>query len=141
MSSLLLGTNVVSLDEPCYSLKELLGPAVDSRGVRRWQAIKVVRGERVVECRRDLGPASAFTAGEFVIPGGVADERTGRIEILHRVGELIDIADLLRSDAYQPPEPPRPRDLIQGYYDQADKRRKRRRAVSQFGPKAKIQRS
>lgn len=141
MSDLILGTTVVKMDEPCFSVKEIVQRAPDSRSVRRYQCIRVVRLDRIVEMRRDLGPAEQFTAGEFVIPGGVVDERTGRIELLHRVGELVDIADLLRSPFYERPDPPKGIDLIQGYRDLPDKRRRRRRAVSQFGPGYKIERN
>ena len=139
---MILGTAAVVMDEPCFSLKEMLGPAPDSRSVRRWQTIRVIRyGDRLAEFRRDLGEASGFTAGEFIIPGGVIDEATGRIEIEHTVGELIDIADLIRSDKYERPEPPKGIDLVQSYQDGPDKRRRKRRAISQFGPAFKIERN
>lgn len=140
MSRLLFGTDTVSMDEPCFSVKEFLAPAPDSRGVRRYQAIRVIRhGDRLAELRRDLGPAEAFKASEFVIPGGVV-ESGGRIEILHTVGELVDIADYLRSGQYRPPEPPRGTNLIQEYRDRPDKRQRRRKRLSQFGPVARIER-
>ena len=141
MSKLLLGTNAVSLDEPAWSLKEILGPAPDSKSVRRFQVIKVVRGDRLAEFRRDLGRADRFTAGEFAIPGGVSDPATGRFELLHTVGELVDIADFLRSDAYQPLPTPEPSDLVGQYHDLPDRRRRASKRQSQFGPRAVIQRS
>lgn len=139
--SLILGTNAVTMDEPCFSLKELTQPAPDSKSVRRYQILRVIRqGDKLAEFRRDLGPASAFQADEFVIPGGVSDAR-GRMEIVHTVGELMDIADLVRSDRYDRPERPAPSDLIRQYQDLPDHRRRRRKAASQFGPAARIQRS
>jgi hypothetical protein len=142
MSKLVLGTNVVSFDEPCFSLKEIIAPAPDSKSLRRYQVLKVIRhGDKLAEMRRDLGPARGFQATEFVIPGGVADPQTGRVEILHTVGELVDIADLIRSDVYERPEPPKGADLIQGYYDSPDKKRRRRKRQSTFGYGGKTQRS
>ncbi len=140
MSTLLLGTVAVSLDEPAYSLKEILQPAPDSKSVRRVQDIAVVRADRVVHFQRDLGPADRFKATEFCVPGGVADPETGRIYIEHTVGELVDIADYLRSDQYRPPEPPRASNLIGQYRDLPDKRRRWRKRSSQFGAKVRIQR-
>lgn len=141
MSKLILGTNVVAMDEPAWSLKEINGPAPDSKSVRRWQVIKVVRNDCLVEFRRDLGLAKRYAANEFLIPGGVlTDEATGRAEILHTVGELYDIAELLRSDVYERPERPEGIDLIQHYRDRPEKQQRRRRKLSQFGPMFKIER-
>ena len=141
MSKLILGTDVIRFDEPCFSLKEIIEPAPDSKSVRRTQVLKVMRGDSVAEFRRDLGLASSFKASEFVIPGGVADERNGRIEVLHTVGELQDIADYIRSDVYVPPERPEGIDLIQAYRDSFDKKRRHRKRLSQFGVGGKVQRS
>lgn len=142
MGKLILGTNVVSLDEPCFSLKEIVAPGPDSHSRHRYQCIKVIRqGDQLAEMRRDLGPAERFSCQEFVIPGGVADSVTGRIEILHTVGELIDIAEVLHSDQYDRPPPPAASNLVQGFFDQVDKRKKRCRGQSQFGPHARIQRT
>lgn len=141
MSKLLLGTTWVSLDEPGYSLKEIVQRTPDSKALHRYQCIRVLRGDQVAEFRRDLGPASGFSAGEFVIPGGVTDEHSGRIYVEHKVAELVEIADLLREGPYQRPEPPTPSNLIQGYQDLPDKRRRARKRQSLFGPAATIQRS
>lgn len=140
MSKLLLGTNTVRLDEACFSLKELNEPTPDSKHVDRWQIIRVIRQDRVAEFRRSLGRAKKYKAEQIVIPGGIQDVANGRIIIDYTVGELMDAADYLRSDQYDRPEQPRSLDLVQGYRDLPDKRRRARRAVSQFGPVAVIQR-
>lgn len=99
MSALLLGTTVVSPDEPCLGLYELHMQSPNSRGFRRYQIVMVMRGDHPAEARKDLGPAKKFkNVTEFRIPGGVRDEDTGRFYVEHTVGELVDIADQLRSE-------------------------------------------
>lgn len=141
MSKLLMGTNWVSMDEPAYSLKEVNLPTPDSKGVHRYQCIRVIRnGGDVTELRRDLGAAKKFKVQEFVIPGGVVDPISKRMEILHTVGELYDIAEYLRQGPYRAPEAPAAGDLIGRYHDQPDKRRRAARKLSQFGRLVKTQR-
>lgn len=143
MTRLVTATSAVDLDEWCWSLSELHQPAADFKSLRRIQTIKVIRGvPPPVEFQRDLGRADQFTAGEFAIPGGVWDPTTGRYELLHTVGELYDMAERIRTRYnYEPPDPPKPTDLIGLYFDQPDKDRRKRKALSQFGPAARIQRS
>lgn len=86
----------VSLDEGAFSLKELNLLPPSSKGLRRYQIIQVVRGERLAEYKNDLGPAKSFQAEEFQILGGVVDAVTGRGETLHTVGELQDMANHMR---------------------------------------------
>jgi glycine/D-amino acid oxidase-like deaminating enzyme len=140
VSTLVAGVNAVNLDEKCMGLYELVQMAPGSKGWRRYQVILVLRGDQVAEMRRDLGPAKSFKADEFRIPGGVYDETTGRIDPLHTVGELYDIAEALRDGRFAK-EKPEPTDLIQGYHDEQDKKAKRRRKVSHFGPRLRVQRS
>lgn len=141
MTRLLLGTEFVSMDEPCFSLKELNQRRPDSKGVHRYQIVKVLRGDRIVEYRRDLGAASRCSAMEFNIPGGVIDYRTGRGEVLHTVGELVDIAEYLRAGIRPPGDPPKPTDLVAAYHDLPDQRMRARRALSVMGPWVYVQRS
>ncbi len=96
MSSVYLIALSVSQDEGAFSLKELNFLSPDSKSWRRYQIIKVVRGDKLAEYKRDLGPAKSFQAEEFQVLGGVVDEATGRGEILHTVGELQDIANHMR---------------------------------------------
>lgn len=133
MSKLLFGTHYVQPDEPCFSLHEVNEPRPDSKGVHRYQTIVVMRGDQRVYYKRDLGPASAFTAIEFYIPGGVRHPETGRIEIWETVGRLMWIADDERAGVYGRPDPPQGIDLIGGYYDSFDKRARRRKRQSTFG--------
>lgn len=139
MSRLILGTNAVSMDEPCFVLKELHEQSPGSRGWRRYQIIKVMRADRVAEFRRDLGPARRFKVEQFCIPGGVVDE-AGRIEIVCTVGELYDAAELLRSDKYRRPDPQQTPDLVGEYREQPERRRLWRKRRSMSGPLVRIQR-
>jgi hypothetical protein len=134
------GLTDVKPDEPCFNLSELNLMAPTLRGVRRYQVLVLVRDDRLVNVRVDLGPATAFTAPEFRVLGGVVDEATGKIEILHTVGELRDIADYQRSNPGWQPEVVRT-DIVGRYHDQIDKNRKRRRKQSAFGPHLRVQRN
>jgi hypothetical protein len=89
-------TNVVNLNEPCFGLFEINLQSPGSRGFHRYQILYVVRGDKLSEAWLDMGLAKKFKVDQFRIPGGVADGETGRIEICHTVGELMDIADFLR---------------------------------------------
>lgn len=129
----------VSNDEDCFNLAEVNLPAADSKSVRRYQLIYVMRDQRVAECRVDLGPRESFTAAPFQVPGGVYDEATGKFEILHTVGELRDIADFQRH-GYIPMPHVEPSDLAGQWRDLIDRRRKARTNQSLFGPHGHHQR-
>ena len=97
VAGLTLVTNMASMDEPCFGLSEVHLQSPGSRGVHRYQVLGVIRGDRLAQFMRDLGPAENFAQiDQFRVPGGVRDDRTGRYEVVHTVGELIDIADYLR---------------------------------------------
>lgn len=97
MPKILCGTEYVLLDEPCLGLYEMNLQSTGSRGFRRYQIIYVMRGDKPAEMRRDMGSAKSFTANQFRIPGGAKDEVSGRYYIEHTVGELVDIADYMRT--------------------------------------------
>jgi hypothetical protein len=120
MSKLISAAIEVHLDEPAFNLVELNLQSPDNTGWRRYQIISVVRGERLAEYREDLGPADNFTADAFRIPGGVWDATTRRMEVLHSVGELRQIAEVIRLGPTVRPEIA-PRDLISEYHDHMDK--------------------
>jgi hypothetical protein len=130
----------VRQDEPCYCLSETIEQAAGSRGWRRVQTVTVVRDDRLANARTDLGPADAFRAPEFICPGGVTDETTGKIHILHTVGELRDVADRHRDGVIAAPDV-QPDDLLGHYHDLMDRRAKARRHASLFGPAGHHQRS
>ena len=120
MSKLISAAIEVHLDEPAFNLSEVNLQAPDNSGWRRYQVIYVVRGERMAEYREDLGPKDNFTADAFRIPGGVWDASTRRMEILHSVGELREIAEYVRLGPTVKPQIEK-RDLVSEYNEHMDK--------------------
>lgn len=140
MANLEVPALFVRNDEPCFRLEEEILQAPGSRGWRRFQILTVVRNDRLAKARVDLGPRDLYNTPPFRILGGVVDEDTGRIHILHTVGELRDIAEAQRHGRFAEPEFERS-DLIGGYHDLMDRRAKARRNQSVFGPRGHHQRS
>ncbi len=141
LPSLIAGTQTLNPDEPAFGLSEVnLQSGLPGVGWRRYQVIYVVRADRLAECRIDLGPADAFTAPQFRVPGGVKDETTGRITIVHNVGELTEIAEYLRERPalYGWDKPPL--DIGRSWWEAMEKAKLRRKAVSAFGPDYRVQR-
>ena len=125
----MLVTDRVFPDDPAYGLYELNYPAQGTGSWHRYQIIQVMRGDRVVEHRTDLGPAKKYSAiPQIRIPGGVVLD-SGRFEVVHTVGELREIADQMRG--LEPPHHEVP-DLIGGYHKELDKRKDRRRGRVRF---------
>ena len=120
MNKLIGAAIEVHLDEPAFNLVEMNLQAPDSSGWRRYQIISVVRGQRLAEYREDLGAAKDFTADAFRIPGGVWDAATRRMEVLHSVGELREVAEAIRLGPTVRPEIT-PRDLVSEYHDHVDR--------------------
>ena len=120
MTKLISAAVEVHLDEPAFNLTEVNLQAPDNSGWRRYQIISVVRGERMAEYREDLGAKGDFTADAFRIPGGVWDAATRRMEVLHSVGELREIAEFVRLGPTVRPEI-QPRDLVGEYHEHLDR--------------------
>ena len=131
--TVLTSTFAVRNDEPCALLVEVNLPAPDSKSVRRYQLITVVRDDKLAECRVDLGARENFTAAQFRIPGGWGNH------IDHTVGELRDIAEWQRNGG-SPMPMPEPTDLVGEWHDMTDRRRKAKRNQSLFGPHGHHQR-
>lgn len=98
MSKLLYGTTFVRDNEPCLMLKEIARQSPNSKGFHRYQIIKVLRDDKIVEFEQDLGLSKNIRVDPFIIPGGVETKRGG--EILHNVGELRDIAEQVRNTKF-----------------------------------------
>ena len=111
MAQLVTGAVDVQRNEPDYALAEGNLQPPDSSGWRRYQIIYVIRNDKLAEYREDLGPRENFTAEAFRIPGGVWDSDTRRLEIVHSVAELKDIAENVRLGPKVVPEI-QPRDII-----------------------------
>ena len=122
----------VSLDEPCLRLSELYQLDENNSNLRRYQMIYVIRYDQPAKHMLDMGPYESFTAPEFHLPGAVKDDQTGRVTIVHTVGELQDVANALRD---QPQEQVQPRrDIWQEYFTQLDHQEKLMTGLSTFGP-------
>ncbi len=141
MSKLIAGVNAVSMDEGCWSLKEVNEQSPGSRGWRRYQVIRVIRGDTLAEFRRNLGPARKFKSDQFAIPGGVVDETTGRFELLHTVGELYDMAECLRDPNKSRRAETPTTDIIGAYREQPERRAAWRKKRSTFGAMGQLQRA
>ena len=112
------------MDEPCYGLFELNFPAQGKGRWHRFQLVQVLRNGKMVEWRNDMGAVSKFKkAIQLRIPGGLVND-DGKLEILHTVGELMDIADTMRN---LPPHEVEPRDLSGDYQKYQDTIRIRRK--------------
>jgi len=92
----LAATVAILPDEPAFLLSELTQKTPDSREFHRYQIIKVVRDDRLVEWREDLGDSSLFKAAEFNILGGWV-QPNGKGEAFHTVDELQKMADEVRN--------------------------------------------
>lgn len=133
MNSLMMGTCAVSMDEPCFSLAEMDLMPPTFREHHRYRILHVVRNDHLAEMRIDLGPATLFKDVQPLrVIGGVIDERTGCGEILHTVGELIDIAEFLKREALPQPEGGIT-DWGKARLEHADRRWRRRNGRRQFG--------
>lgn len=128
----------VNQDEPCLLLAELNLPTPDNRGRHRYQIAVVVRNDRPAEFRTDMGPETPEE--EFRVVGCV-ETGTGRIDVLHTVAELRDIADNLRERRSGWTRQIEPRDLVQGYHRYVDELSLRRRRVSVSGPLVSVSRN
>ena len=124
---LTLATPVISPDEPAFLLVEEYLQSPGSKGFHRYQIVTVVRNDELVEWRHDMGPARRFkNIDQFRIPGGVRDDRTRRIYIEHTVGELQEIANMLRSRPQMSRSLPRT-DLVAEAIKQAERYARLRR--------------
>lgn len=139
----------VTKDEKCLWLKEEDRLTADSRRWHRFQEIRVMRGERPATYEWDMGPRGLYNRAALLVPTGVVHLKNGdvlasddrvpweqvrRYEPLYRVGDAMDIADELRSEAPNEDLLPPPIDLIQGYMDRAEEIQKWRKYRSTFGP-------
>ena len=123
-------TNAVNTNELAFGLYELEYQSPGSRGFHRYQIIVVPRNDVLHEFVRDMGPARKFKGRAQVrVPAAIKDEHTGRWELLHTVGELIDIADQWRNIPEEPYVAP---DWTTAYHDSIEKQRRRRAGKQTF---------
>ena len=139
VSGVVAAVNQVLLDEPCLGLAEVNLQPPGGGETHRYQVLEVVRNGRRATLMRDLGLASGYTIHQFRVPGSIEDGQ-GKVEILHTVGELYDIADYLRNGYSQPPDFT-PGDMGTDLMLQKEELARCRRRSSTFARSVKIQRS
>ena len=105
-------------------------------GVRRYQVIWVIRDDRPAAFTADMGPAAGFKANPFQVIASVKTDRGAKL--LHRVGELKELADWLRERVNHAHAK---RDLMREWRRQREEIKRRRRLQSTFGPKLNLVRS
>lgn len=127
MTNVVLATEVIYPREPCFELAEVneMLP-IPGHGLRRMQRVRVVRGDKLWDWQRDMGPASAFKTEEFIFAGAVKVAE-GRYNVLETVERLQDAADSYRAK-YDRPEPRKhpPMDFVAGLEETATRRREAR---------------
>ena len=133
-----LATTDIWGHEPCWHLSEINRPALDSKSVRRYQTITIIRNDRRVKLERDIGDARLF-GEEFQLICGVPDGKGGG-EALYTVDEALRMAQDM--NLKQPPKTERkPKDLKKIFWDNIEERNKWKRGASVFGPKFKKERT
>ena len=133
-----LATTDIWGHEPCWYLSEIKRPARDSRGVRRYQTITVIRNDRRVKLERDLGDARLF-GEEFQLICGVPDGKGGG-EALYTVDEAIRMAQDM--NLTPPPKTEvKPKDWTKIFWENIEERNKWKKGQSIFGPNYKKERT
>ncbi len=91
MSELVLATPYVSGNEKAYSLQEVHMQSPDYSGFHRYRILIVNRDGKLAEYREDMGLAKNFKGiRQFNVPSLWE----------HSVGELLSIADTLRTETF-----------------------------------------
>ena len=133
-----LATTDIWGHEPCWYLSEINRPARDSRGVRRYQTITVIRNDRRVKLERDLGDARLF-GEEFQLICGVPDGKGGG-EALYTVDEAIRMAQDMNLTPPTKTEV-KPKDWTKIFWENIEERNKWMKGQSIFGPNYKKERT
>ena len=131
-------TKVVMDNEPCFLLSEENRLSLSGKSMSRYQILRVVRNDKIVNAYIYLGPAKNFFANQIVIIGGVEDGNGGG-EAFETVATLQAIAEDLRS---RPPklgfEPLPLQDMWQEHVDQ---KKRYKSKESTFGPGGQLVRA
>lgn len=94
---MIAGTDFVLEDEPCFALFERNIMPPDSRGVRRYEILHIIRNWTPYEYRRDMGLAADWEAKgiqEFRILGGILEDNI--LEAYETVGSMREQAHKIR---------------------------------------------
>ena len=119
----IVSTLHASPDEGCYELAEINLPRPDGKGTNRYRMSGLVRQNKIATLWEDLGSAKKYSIDQFRILGGVRDEITGKVTLLHTLGELIQIAEYMHVKNKPMSSEIEPRDIAKDYYRQLEKRR------------------
>ena len=137
MAEMVKATEHVWPWEPCLSLSEVNRVLpVAGAGLRRIQAIRVVRNDEPWEWVSDMGPAARFKAEPFVFQGAV-QLSDGRVDVLETVERLRAAADEYRAEYAKPPERPEAPAFTLLFEEYATRRREARRNVKRFAVQGK----
>ena len=124
--------------EPCWYLSEMNRPARDSKSVRRYQTITVIRNDRRMKFERDIGDARLF-GEQFQIICGAPDGKGGG-EALYTVEEALRMAQEM--NLKPPPKTEvKPKDWNQIFWDNIEEKNKWKRGQSVIGPMYKKERT
>ena len=133
-----LATTDIGGHEPCWYLSEINRPAPDSKSVRRYQTITVIRNDRRIKLERDLGDARLF-GEEFQLICGVPDGKGGG-EALYTVDEAIRMAQDMNLTPPTKTEV-KPKDWTKIFWENIEERNKWMKGQSIFGPNYKKERT
>ena len=133
-----LATTDIWGHEPCLYVSEINRPARDSKSVRRYQTITVIRNDRKIKLERDIGDARLF-GEEFQLICGVPDGKGGG-EALYTVDEAIRMAQDM--NLTPPPKTEvKPKDWKKIFWDNVEEKNKWMKGQSIFGPNYKKERT
>jgi hypothetical protein len=135
---LVVSTNRVFDDEPCFSLREENRLSKSGKSFCRYQILRVVRDDRLVTAVVYLGMAANYTADPFQVVSGVIDD-DGKGEALYSVAEVRDVADEIR--ARPPRREVKPQDLQGQYVAHVEETIRKQRHQSTFGSKVSLVRN
>jgi len=125
----------ISPTEPCIGLWE--GPLNLTGHWRRYQVLFVVRGDEKAAWLYDMGPLQIDEPMALRIPGFV-DRGNGRYDVVETVERLRHMADAIRGDRHEAPEP---MDLVGAFQRAMEEYNYRIHNISTFGAQGSTIRS
>lgn len=133
--------SILLMDEPAYQVYETEQRSSITGALHRYQYMSVVRSDKLVAYRKDLGPASLYRSRkDFVYLAGYVDFKTGRGDTTYTVSELQDVADQMR-DRPDGTEQIEPRNFMQELSDDLERVQLELRGITTSGPLITVQRS
>lgn len=135
-------TDHIDLNEDAYVLYEIDHKTPDSKAFHRYRVVHVVRNDELAEYEWDMGDRDQFKVEGFCIPGGGFNQQHQMVYLVGKpkqvpvgkksywfeetVGSLIDAAEGIHKNPFDTSEILENRtDLIEGYYDQIDRKQNR----------------